>query len=435
MALKGIGIDPNVYVEQTYYSPEDFTIPTPSQGDYFTPQGYVDSDYVLEALDLTATFTLQAEGEVDITKATLTSSFTMAVDGDKFDFASITLSSQFTVTAVSTLIERATATLTAQFTSTQQGNYTTAGDSDATASFTVGTQGNIAFDATATPDSVVTEISVGSVLYDAFNQQDDYTWDDFAESDVIDRTWNEWFGGKWQPGLIAYFVSPTLTVNAGLTASGTGVFTAQFTQPDTAYIRIRDVSGSATSQFTVASDYIRIRDADPASYNAEYTVAANGSILHLGEASISSAFTQPDTAFIRFRGVSTAPSVSFSTTQNANVTFSPDKGLDSEFTHQANANVFYTSVSFDLSALASTFNVGRLITLPDPWNTLTVPQELRTLVTPIDTRIIPTEQETRVNNTTTENRTLEVEQETRAYRIFKPQFTNRSSIPKVRTDL
>ena len=32
---------------------------------------------------------------------------------------------------------------------------------------------------------------------EAFEGQDDYTWDDFGD---VDRSWDEWFNDKWDPG-------------------------------------------------------------------------------------------------------------------------------------------------------------------------------------------------------------------------------------------
>ena len=34
-------------------------------------------------------------------------------------------------------------------------------------------------------------------IKEAFDGQDDYTWDDFG---LVDRSWDEWFADKWDPG-------------------------------------------------------------------------------------------------------------------------------------------------------------------------------------------------------------------------------------------
>jgi len=72
--------------------------------------------------------------------------------------------------------------------------------------------------------------------------------------------------------------------------------------------------------------------------------------------------------------------------------------------------------------------------IPDPWNTIKVKKEIRTIVLPIESRSLPVNQETRVNSITTETRSIKVPQETRRFKIFKPQFTSRSSIPRVRQE-
>ena len=107
------------------------------------------------------------------------------------------------------------------------------------------------------------------------------------------------------------------------------------------------------------------------------------------------------------------------------------------FTSTLNGN---GNVTFDLAygqtyfALASSVGFGQLIVPPDPWNTLTVPLETRTLVVPIDSRVLEVSQETRVNTVGTETRSLKVPQESRSFKIYKPGYTNRSSIPRVRSE-
>jgi len=43
-------------------------------------------------------------------------------------------------------------------------------------------------------------------------------------------------------------------------------------------------------------------------------------------------------------------------------------------------------------------------------------------------------QETRVNTVVSETRGIDVSQETRKFKIFRPNFTNRSSIPRIRQE-
>ena len=119
----------------------------------------------------------------------------------------------------------------------------------------------------------------------------------------------------------------------------------------------------------------------------------------------------------------------------ANVVFDLAYGqsIGAAFAQSTDANALF-SPSLGLSAFNTQLSAGRLITIADPWNILTVPLETRTLVIPEDSRVIKVLQESRLNTIIAETRGLRVPQETRKYKIFKPVFTNRSSLPKVRSE-
>ena len=119
---------------------------------------------------------------------------------------------------------------------------------------------------------------------------------------------------------------------------------------------------------------------------------------------------------------------------NATTVFDITKTLSLAFEQQVDANYNIASGSTSLSAFYSNLAVGRLITLPDPFNTIKVPQEIRTLVVPIENNIIEVLGETRVNKVITETRAIKVKQETRNFKIMRPGFTDRSSIPRVRQE-
>ena len=123
----------------------------------------------------------------------------------------------------------------------------------------------------------------------------------------------------------------------------------------------------------------------------------------------------------------------FTQTTQGNAIYDPTKQINSVFTQSANANVDYVGTAA-FTAFYSQLAVGRLILIPDPWNVIKVKQEIRTLVAPQDTRTLPVLEETRVNSVEPETRGFKVLEETRSYKIFKPQFTNRSSIPRVRQE-
>ena len=438
MALKGIGIDPNIYVGQGFYTPESYTQPTPSQGDYFTPQGYVDQDYVLEALDLVSTFTIQAEGELDIAKATLVSTFTLTADGEDFDFASATLTSSFTTTTVGGLKQFGSADINSTTATTVNGN-TTYGITNSIAINTSTAQdGNAVYRGTPTLDSVSTQISVGGVKFDRLGEpyQDDYTWDDFAESEFIDRTWNEWYGAQWHPGLIAFTRLSTVQVNAGLLFGGSLQEAPMVASTEVNGNLLFGGTSTMAAAYSIESDYTRIRNADPASYDIIISTQQDGNVLFSATVEpIDLEFSTDQAGNVIFGFPAVKDLLArITTTQNANVRFDPTKEVLGIWTTDPNGNVFYTDGA-SLSAFNTTFAVGRRIIPADPWNVIKVKQELRTLLPIQETRLIDVLQETRVNNIETETRGYKVPQETRALRIYKPIFTNQSSIPRVRTEL
>lgn len=373
MAIKGL-IDNSVYVVGTY-TDTDYTAPARSVGDYVL-DGFVITDYVLEGLDLSSSFTLFAQVTIEFGYATLNNTFT----------------------------------LSAQPTRIKQGS----------ASFT-------AFTA---------QVQLAGELF--YGEPPDITWDSFAESPFIDRTWDEWYGDAWEQGGVLFAVSSVLQAKAGYRAFANASLTSVFTQQQNITIGI---SKSITSTATQEA-------------NGNFTASATGSY--------QSVFEQADVFFDRFRGVAIdgTPydrSAIFSQTAYANAVFDPSNSLNPVFINQANANVLFDlaygqlhSAAFTQSANANAlfdlgygelfeaFNtqltIGRRITLPDPWNILSVKQEIRTLLVPIELRSLPVNQETRVNSIQPELRSIKVPQETRSYKIFKPQFTNRSSIPRVRQE-
>lgn len=434
MALKGIGIDPNIYVEQGFYTPETYTTPPPSQGDYFTPQGYAELDYVLEALDLVSSFSIQAEGTLEIASATLVSTFTLTADGQDFDFASATLTSTFTTSTLGGYRHFGSASVVSTSTTTSDANITYDPSNTINVSTSTQQNGNVDYRGTPTLDSVATQISVGGIFYDAASegQQDDYTWDTFAESEFIDRTWNEWFGGKWHPGLIAFIKTTDVSVNGGLIAGGS-IQNARMVSNISADANVSYTdSATLSAAYSIQSDYTRTRNADPASYSIVSSTQQDANVSFDSDASVSSAISTTVNGNATFRAIQTYD-ITSSTSQNANVVFDPTKQITAAYNISPNANVSYDAGA-SFSAFNTTFTLGRLIVIADPWNILTVKQELRTLLVPRENNIFEVLQETRVNNIETETRGYKVPQETRAFKIYKPIFTRRSSIPKVRAD-
>tara|TARA_R100001594_G_scaffold146521_1_gene198017 strand:+ start:130 stop:1443 length:1314 start_codon:yes stop_codon:yes gene_type:complete len=436
MALKGIGIASDIYVVQTYYTPETYTTTLPSVGDYVL-EDFVASDYVQESLDLTSSFSLSCDGTTTPpVVGNWTSTFTVSVSAEKFDFASASLTSTSSLSCNGGLSLTSTASSSSTTTTSINANQTHRQTKTLTATASLSGSGNVSYtSATASLEAVVSTISVGGIIFNAFQEgrQDDYTWDSFSEDSTIDRTWNEWFGGQWHPGLIAFVKTIEVSVNAGLINTATGTFT---TAGDTS------VNGNKTTGFatpkdlllttSITGDSVRTRNVS-ASPTGVFSGVFTATILHLGEASLSTAYTIGANGSVSFKA-SGDYNVASTLSSNANQTHRPTKSLTTTSSTSSNGNVSYKSTILNWNAFNSVLSFGRVITIADPWNILTVPLETRTLVVPIETRVNSVLQETRVNKLITETRKLQVPQETRKVKIFKPTFSNRSSVPKIRSE-
>jgi hypothetical protein len=267
----------------------------------------------------------------------------------------------------------------------------------------------------------------------------DYTWDDFAESNVIDRTWDEWFGDSWEGGVIfavtsilkargGYLQLPTISVSSTATSSvnanyTTGIpqdITAVFEQADTFFDRFRDIVVSGQAQ----------------NFDSTITTSVDGNFTTGVPQNITSIFTHSTNANYT-TGIPQNISSLFTTSQNANAVFDLGYGqtFNPAFTQSTDGNaVFDLAYGQTFNALYSTLTVGGLIALTDPWNILTVPQETRQFVVPYESLDLPVLQEIRVNKAKTETRSLLVPQETRSYKIRKPIMTSQSVIPRVRVE-
>jgi len=265
----------------------------------------------------------------------------------------------------------------------------------------------------------------------------DYTWDDFAESSVIDRTWDEWFGDSWEGGVIfavtsilkargGYLQLPTISVSSTTTSSVNANYTtgipqtisSAFEQADTFFDRFRDIVVSGQAQ----------------NFDSTITTSVDGNFTTGVPQNITSIFTHSTNANYT-TGVPQAFSSAFTKSTNANYTTGIPQTFTSVFSTSQNANaLFDLAYGQTFNALYSTLTVGRLIGLPDPWNILTVLQETRTILVPIESMDIKVLAETRVNKAKTETRSLLVPQETRSYKIRKPIMTSQSVIPRVRVE-
>jgi hypothetical protein len=266
----------------------------------------------------------------------------------------------------------------------------------------------------------------------------DYTWDDFAESSVIDRTWDEWFGDSWEGGVIfavtsilkargGYLQLPTISVSSAATSSVNANYTTDisqnissaFEQADTFFDRFRGISLNGQAQ----------------NFDSTITTSVDGNFTTGVPQTITSAFTQSTQGNYNTNSNTYLFDSAFTKSTNANYTTGIPQSLLPQFTQSVDANaLFDLAYGQTFNALYSTLTVGRLIGLPDPWNILTVLQETRTILVPIESMDIKVLAETRVNKAKTETRSLLVPQETRSYKIRKPIMTSQSVIPRVRVE-
>lgn len=396
MSFKGL-FDPNTYVLNDYNTPGTYTAPAEGSGTYASSD-YVDIDYTLKYdLELQSQFLISADAEVINPGATLLVASTIVADAIKVKAGISTQEIAATITAKGSV------------------TYVT---------------GTINFDA------ITTQVQLAGFLIEF--EPEDYTWDDFAIETYDDITWEEWFADKWDSTAILFTTTSISKATGGFLAQGRASINHAFTTsiPATGRIRSSLFQSSMLSQFEIDK--------------------ANGNVVFIGKSSIDAQFTVASN-YIRFRdqpnpilytslfqsqqqgnaifGPSHSIIAVFASSQNGNATFDPSKSLLYQFDVDSNGNVFYASTILPLDFFYSTLTVGRLIALVDPYNTFKVLQEIRTFVVPVESRLIDVLQETRVNSVSNETRIIDALQETRAYKVYKPQFTNRSSIPRVRTDL
>ena len=438
MAIKGL-VDLQAYVIGDYQTPLGYFNPQTSVGDYVLDD-FVVTDYLLGSQDLVSTFSLQAEGTVNSIRADLVSIFTVSADGEKFDFASATVSTTSSITVTYTRIRPGTGSYTSSSSASAQGNATYVVDKALTTTTTH--SANAIYTSSGTTlelQAFNTQVQLAGKLIQA--KIADPTWDEWSESGTIDKSWDDFADLKWDELGTIIAVGSFLKALGGYLAQGTASPTA-VTSTATTFTRIRESQVSPTVASTQSA-------------NANYTASGDGSHV--------ATFTQPAVYFDRFRGVSSngnpynttavstqsanANFVSRSTvvrytgvyTASANgfVTFDLAYGQDNQSTASLSSNA---NVTFDLAygqeyfALGSSVGFGILIVPPDPWNTIHVPLETRTLVVPIDSRVIEVSQETRVNTVGTETRSLKVPQESRSFKIYKPGYTDKTSIPRVRSE-
>lgn len=392
MAIKGL-TDLSVYVADGFTA-LNYTTPAISQGD-FVNSNFVAFDYVLEDLEITANFSLQAEGTVSVLAVEFNTAFTLTAEGSRVDLGEANLQSQFEITEQSGAI-KSSGVLNLQ-----------------------------AFN---------TQVQLAGYLLEL--EPEDYTWDTFQEDSIIDRSWDQWFADRWDSTAILFSINTVSKAVGGYLAQGFASHTVAADQQTTC-TRLRggqtqqsaeavataitnanvNFIGSATvdALFGTASDYTRLRDQpNPINHTAITASTQNANAVFDPSRTLT--------------GI-------FASTQNANAIFDPTRTLTAQFTSVANLNYLMAQLRpAELQAFAFEISLGQLISMPDPYFTIKALKEIRTYVVPEENRVIECLAENRVNTATTENRRIKVLKETRKYRIMTPAFKNRSSIPRIRGD-
>ena len=424
MAIKGL-VDLEAFVIGGYATPETYY--QISSGEYGLDD-YVDLNYAFEA-------------------QTLTSSFSVSCDADKFASASATLTSTSSLSASGERIRYGESAQTSSATTSTNAVVEFVGSSSLTSTSSLSASGErIRYGESITLNGFFTQVQLAGELIEAGTsitpRTDEYTWADFKESEFIDRSWSGWFGDAWgsEKRIILIGAGSIIKATGGYRVFASASVSTSASMPDVTCTRIR---GSTIPCPVVV------------------TTSTNGNATFGPTKEVTTSISQSTDA-IRFRGVSSGgnpyemPMGAFTTSTNGiytasgdsnptitttisgvgNVTFDLKYGQGITTAFSQSTNAVYTAISgASLSALYSTVQVGRIITLADPWNTITVPYELRTFVVPIETRQIAVLQETRLNKVKEETRVAEVQQEARIRKIFRGTITDPSGIPRVRSEI
>ena len=235
-------------------------------------------------------------------------------------------------------------------------------------------------------------------IKEAFQGQDDYTWDDFG---LVDRSWDEWFADKWEPGGVFQIRSTTTpNVGVGSTVLSSAVFSTVF-----AGGFLATGASNISSSFTTDFAFDRIRRGE-SSITSNFATITNANALFLGGSDITGAFT---------------PEV------DAKSVFEPTANLISQFAVNVTTQ---RSVLLEPETFSAIFKM-LFIRVADPLHTVTPNAETRVLkafeetrtakVDPI-TKIIEVPQETMQTVVLDENRTLTPIQETRVHAVYRDSF-------------
>jgi len=258
---------------------------------------------------------------------------------------------------------------------------------------------------------------------EAFEGQDDYTWDDFGD---VDRSWDEWFREKWEPGGVFQARSNQSTFGIWSSpAEPTAVFSETVfgiwsspAEPIASFSQDTFGTWSSTAlPITVSS----------VTGNANYANAAlNSNITGIFAPTVNLNFDPAVMAAIVLG--------SFSVDANLNAVFKDSASASVVSTVESNANFAPAALVSAFTAFNTQVSVGRYISIADPFHTIKALQETRSFKIAQELRQILTKQENRLNSLVTETREVKVKQETRAYKLKRSPFTRTDPLPRVRGD-
>jgi hypothetical protein len=260
------------------------------------------------------------------------------------------------------------------------------------------------------------------------------TWDSFAESAFIDRTWDEWFGDAWDFDAVAftfstasktlggYLFQPVISATAIANTSALGNFKAGGFGNHIA----------VASQTTDANKIVGIPATD---FTGVASIDALAFSINFGEADITGIFTTDANGNYNITSPTASPIGIFNLDGNGTYLLAAGKAsYTSIFSQSSNLNYVTAAGRGLFNAFAFELGEGRRIIPADPYFIIKVLQETRTFLLPIESRIIECLEETRVNSVETETKNILVPEETRLYKIVTPTFKQRSSIPRVRQE-
>ena len=116
---------------------------------------------------------------------------------------------------------------------------------------------------------------------------------------------------------------------------------------------------------------------------------------------------------------------------NGNIEFESPATLSSVFSQVSNLNVLFEGVA-SWTALHSQLTEARYIVIADPYHIADTIQETRIYKLLAENKVIQLKMENRLNTINQETRVNLMNQETRVYKIKRPGFIDKTTIPRVR---